>query len=158
MICKACNTEKPQEAFAKGKVCRECNNTKQRERINASPELQAKRRESVRRWRLNNPEEYQRRQRERHLKYTWGMTTEEYDLKLEQQNNVCAICGRPEKSKRGTASGQLALAVDHDHETGKIRELLCMDCNQTLGKFNDDPEWFHKAAEYLIKHGKVVGQ
>lgn len=84
------------------------------------------------------------------------MSLEEYNVMLQKQDGVCAICKKPELGKRGNTSQQLSLAVDHCHETGKIRELLCMDCNQTLGRFNDDPSWFLAAADYLMKHGKVV--
>jgi hypothetical protein len=83
------------------------------------------------------------------------MTLEQYNEMLEKQNGVCAICKKPELSTRGRAKNQ-SLAVDHCHDTGKVRELLCMECNQTLGKFNDDPSWFIAASEYLVRHGKVV--
>ena len=55
----------------------------------------------------------------------YGITAEQYNKMLAEQNGVCAICGRPPKTKR--------LHVDHDHKTGKIRALLCMMCNTKLG-------------------------
>ena len=104
----------------------------------------------------NNPEKYKMLKRKSHLKRYYGITVEQYDEMLKSQNGVCAICGNVELSNRGNTLNALSLAVDHCHETGKIRGLLCMDCNQTLGKFNDDPARFEKAAEYLVKNGKVV--
>jgi hypothetical protein len=57
--------------------------------------------------------------------------------------NCCAICGAKPKGKR--------LAMDHDHKTGKIRGLLCMQCNTALGKFRDDTKLLKKAIRYLEK-------
>ena len=63
---------------------------------------------------------------------------------LQQQNSACAICA--EKCISGKR-----LAVDHCHETGKVRQLLCRRCNQSMGKFNDDPVLLQKVVDYLIK-------
>ena len=74
------------------------------------------------------------------LKY--GITLEDYNKMLSEQGGVCAICGKKEK-------GNKRLAVDHDHDTGKIRGLLCGNCNIGLGSYNDDPATLIKAASYL---------
>lgn len=76
----------------------------------------------------------------RHYKY--GMTIEDYDRMFAEQNGGCAICG-------GTPTRTEHLHVDHDHETGRIRGLLCDSCNLGLGKFRDDPDVLAKAAAYL---------
>jgi hypothetical protein len=73
-----------------------------------------------------------------------------------QQDNRCAICRKPETSKH--QSGTIRkLAVDHCHETGKLRGLLCTKCNTGLGLFNDDWLLLDNAIEYLghwhNKHG-----
>ncbi len=80
----------------------------------------------------------------------YGMTT--YDLAdmATKQDHKCAICGNPETGTRGGLVKHLA--VDHDHSTGKIRELLCDACNTGLGKFKDDVELLAKAIAYLHKH------
>lgn len=75
----------------------------------------------------------------------FGISLEDYDLKLEEQKGVCAICG-------GLCKSGKRLAVDHDHKTGNIRDLLCGNCNGGLGKFQDNPELLIKAADYLRKH------
>ena len=64
-------------------------------------------------------------QRRRRLKF-FNITIEEYDEMFDNQNGVCLMCGKPERSNRH-------LAIDHDHKTGKIRGLLCMACNTHLG-------------------------
>lgn len=154
--CSKCNLELPADRFySKGRQCKSCRNEYSREYFKKNPEAAKKRLEAVKKWAINNPEAYAERQRRGHLRRFWNMTLEQYNEIFEKQGGVCAICKKPELSTRGRANNQ-SLAVDHDHETGKIRELLCMDCNQTIGRFNDDPSWFIAASEYLIKHGKVV--
>lgn len=79
----------------------------------------------------------------RALELTYGITLEEYNDMLAKQNNCCAICSIvPDKGNR-------RLAVDHDHLTGKIRGLLCDNCNNGLGRFKDRPDLLQKAASYL---------
>ena len=73
---------------------------------------------------------------------TYGLTPGEYDRLYAEQGGVCAICRRAKgKVKR--------LAVDHDHETGLVRGLLCGPCNQLVGYFQNSPETFRRAAAYL---------
>ena len=79
------------------------------------------------------------------LKY--GITVEEYEILYDKQNGVCAICGQVEsRIIRGTLC---KLSVDHDHETGKVRGLLCQNCNNMLGHAKDNPEILQKAVKYL---------
>lgn len=59
----------------------------------------------------------------------------------------CAICGKPETAKN--QYGIKNLAVDHDHTTGQVRGLLCMQCNQMIGKAGDNPDVLEAAAQYL---------
>ena len=87
--------------------------------------------------------EYLEKERNRHLKRNFGITSKDYDQMLTSQSGGCAICGTT------TCASGKSLAVDHCHRTGKVRGLLCRDCNQTLGKFNDDRNRFLKAIEYL---------
>ena len=85
------------------------------------------------------------KERANNLKRMFGMSLEEYNDKLSKQKGVCAICG-------GLCKSGKRLAVDHNHKTGKIRDLLCGNCNGGLGKFQDNAELLVKAANYLIKH------
>jgi hypothetical protein len=74
---------------------------------------------------------------------------EQYEELLRQQNGVCAICGRPEIR---TYNGKVKnLSVDHDHETGEVRGLLCYKCNLGIGQFEDSIELLDKAKKYLTK-------
>lgn len=91
-------------------------------------------------WRKQNPDAY----RSIILKHRYGITTDDYRTLLSKQNNVCAICLKPEKEKR-----KKYLSIDHCHITNKVRGLLCDTCNKGLGLFQDDSELLVKAAEYL---------
>lgn len=84
--------------------------------------------------------------REYHLKTTYGIEWDEYEALLEKQGGVCAICRR---DCRDSAKG--VLCVDHDHDTGEIRGLLCSQCNAGLGNLSDNPEVIYAAASYLEK-------
>lgn len=79
-----------------------------------------------------------------------GIMVEKYYEMIEQQDNRCAICN--EKEKRTAKNKILKLCVDHDHATGKVRQLLCHDCNTGLGKFKDNQDLLQSAIDYLKKH------
>jgi Recombination endonuclease VII len=74
-----------------------------------------------------------------------GLTSEEYDALLAVQGGVCAICGSSGTEER-------RLCIDHDHTSGKVRSLLCDECNIGLGKFMDDPDLLQAAINYLASH------
>ena len=76
-----------------------------------------------------------------HLKRRYGITAEEADVMLERQGGRCAIC-----------RSAPAAHVDHDHETGAVRALLCFNCNGGLGQFRDDPLLLQLAAAYVDGH------
>jgi hypothetical protein len=80
----------------------------------------------------------------------YGLTLEEYDAKLEAQGGACAICGSTEPRGRWNRH----FAVDHCHETGEPRGLLCGGCNVMLGNAGDSPARLRVAAEYLERYGR----
>jgi len=73
-----------------------------------------------------------------------GIEPELYEKMFVLQDNVCAICHKECVSRR-------RLSVDHDHETGEIRGLLCAKCNRAIGLLRDDPALVEEAARYLRK-------
>ncbi len=92
----------------------------------------------------DNPD-YKRRQREWNLQHRYGLTLETYDRLLDLQGGVCAICkGSPKEGEN--------LPVDHDHDTGAVRGLLCHPCNRAVGVFQDDLATLRSAATYLLRH------
>lgn len=75
----------------------------------------------------------------------YGIDVPDYDRMLEEQGGGCYVCGKePEERK--------ALHIDHDHDTGKVRGLLCANHNRGLGLFNDDPMLIIKTLEYLVRN------
>jgi hypothetical protein len=95
----------------------------------------------------NNVRSYESRQRllggsrHYHLKLRYGIGADEFDELVVQQGGVCAICGRPDPEH-----------VDHDHETGAVRGILCFNCNGGLGQFRDSIDSLLTAASYLEAH------
>ncbi len=79
-----------------------------------------------------------RKRRDSQLKRAYGITIEQYDELLEQQNHLCGICREAKK-----------LVVDHDHQTGAVRGLLCNPCNRHLGGLGDTEESLEAALAYL---------
>lgn len=76
----------------------------------------------------------------------YGVTSDDLKRILAKQGGVCAICGSFGGGKR--------LCVDHDHETGKVRGLLCQSCNKGIGLFKDSSVATRRASDYLKQHGK----
>lgn len=125
--------------FPECKVCnRERSKLAMRRSREAKPEMHAANRA---RWNRNA--------RLRH----YGLTTEQYDEMLAAQSGACAICGATEA---GAWGGRLP--VDHDHSTGRVRGLLCHNCNGALGQFGDDPDRLIAAAAYLLANVNLMGQ
>jgi len=91
----------------------------------------------------NNPDA----SRHRNLKYKYGVTKEDYDRMFKEQNGVCGICKQAETSIRS-----LYLSIDHNHETGKVRGLLCRNCNSALGKLKDSIERMKAMIEWMEKN------
>lgn len=148
------------------------------------PEDREKQRLRVAKWRARNPEkvkeiskrfyqkkkaespetihEYQKSYRERNRQILcdkererrFGITQHEYAELFRSQNGVCAICASPETATR---NGKIkALAVDHCHKTGKVRGLLCSDCNTGIGKLKDSREILISAVRYLDGNSERV--
>ena len=86
------------------------------------------------------------KQREYNLIINYGITLKEYDSLYARQNGKCAICGTEQWGDRGPF-------VDHDHDTGEVRGILCSKCNYALGLFGDSLTLITLAAEYLKKSG-----
>lgn len=75
------------------------------------------------------------------LKAKYGITLEQWAAMVSYAGNCCEICGKADE----------ALCVDHDHETGKVRGVLCRACNRSIGQLGDTAESLQKATSYLAK-------
>jgi hypothetical protein len=115
-----------------------------------------RRRETTRLWRERNQEADKQRtkdwgqtpdgkekKRNNHYKHKYNITLDDYNKMLDEQSHSCKICNSHKDLFKK------ALCVDHCHSTGKIRGLLCDDCNVGLGKYKDQEELMIKAANYL---------
>jgi len=86
------------------------------------------------------------------LKYRLpDLTGFDFDRMWREQDGLCAICGSALRKE-----GRSGVNVDHCHDTGRVRELLCQPCNNGLGCFKDDPSRLRKAISYLMKHRRGV--
>lgn len=133
-------------------VCRDCNRARAR-RYGQQPKTKLKVKERIsnnrdkvnqarKAWREKNRE--REKANRRRLKY--GITQQEFNNLLHNQNGLCAICNEQMPFEK-------AICVDHDHTTGKVRGLLCYFCNLALGITKDRPRILRKAAEYLELNG-----
>lgn len=81
----------------------------------------------------------------------YGITRAKYEAMLRDQGGVCAICLQPERALSRTGR-VIRLAIDHCHETGAVRGLLCSTCNTAIGKLRDQPIVVTRAVLYLLEH------
>lgn len=88
----------------------------------------------------NNRDKY----REYKLQRNYGISLEEFDLMVTAQGDRCACCGTSEPG-----GSKETWNVDHDHSTGKVRGLLCTNCNHGIGKLGDSIEGLEQALRYL---------
>jgi len=163
--CKHCNIERTRQWKEDNKEKHKASANRKR---NTDPEAKAKRNERERENRKLRPEifrEQGRRHREKlgsrrnaiEIARRRGITVEQYDQLLQQQNYLCAICEQPEKrlDVRGKVS---QLALDHNHKTGKVREFLCHDCNTAIGKYKEDISIIQNAIFYLKRFKGVANE
>jgi hypothetical protein len=151
-ICTHCLCEKSVNDFGRYRNgnplphCRKCENKKARNCRLKKPEVY---RRTTRRY-YNKNKGFDKKKRNLWQKcWSKGITVKQYLEMFRSHNGCCDICGVPNLELKRN------LAIDHDHITGKIRGLLCINCNMALGGFRDNPEILEKAISYLKKHQEV---
>lgn len=93
-----------------------------------------------------NPDVYAKYARREHFKNNYKITIEDYDSMMSSQGDKCAGCGRHRNDFKRL------LDVDHCHKTGKVRGLLCVSCNLTIGYGKDNPTILRILADYIEAH------
>lgn len=128
-ICRKCGFKGEKNKFSKKEnICKQCISSSNKE------------------YRKANTDKY----RSQIYFKKFGITLEEYEKILSEQDGVCKICKNGETM---IMNGQvIALAVDHCHKTGKVRGLLCQQCNSGIGCFKDNIEIMTYAIKYLIEN------
>lgn len=85
------------------------------------------------------------------IKHRYGLTQDGWMALLAEQNGKCAICTRVLDHELVTRTTPNKACVDHDHETGEVRGLLCTDCNIGIGRLRHDPDVLMAALRYLVR-------
>ena len=135
-VCKSCKLELDLSCFGtyqiKGRTnrvnrleCKSCRGKKESDRYFSSPE---------------NIKIAKLRARKSNLK-RYGLTFETFNLLVKKQNKQCAICKKVIEDDK--------INIDHDHKTGKVRGLLCWNCNVGIGYLKDNVEFLKNAIDYL---------
>ena len=149
--CNICKEEKSNDSFYKRKsvkkdgldyVCKTCANIKHKDYISNHKDKISSYRKV---WRVKNLSSI----KEQTLVRNFGITLEQYNEMFVEQGGCCAVCGKHQTELNK------ALAVDHNHITGKVRQLLCGNCNTSLGLMNEDVILFEKLIKYVNKHQDI---
>lgn len=148
-FCPECKTDKPEADFPVRKTgklyayCKPCNSARTKA---WSAQNKDRKTASAKAWYAVNRESERKRARSRYFRVTYGMTQEELLLKLSQQNSRCAICDQEIDLQ--------TLCVDHCHDSGKVRDLLCNLCNISLAPI-ERAGFLTKALAYLERHRSI---
>lgn len=135
-ICTKCDESKPLDAFYQNPEnrdgrqgsCKACDNVRTKE------------------WKAANAESTRMTSKKYYLRTKYGITIEQYNDLLAKQGGRCACCGADSPRGRG-----VYFPVDHCHETGAVRGLLCNPCNVGIGALGDNVEGVMRALTYLTK-------
>lgn len=146
--CVKCGSLKEFELFPRDKKVRDGYNSwcyECRREYKKTPQYLAKSRVAKKAHREANYADYRYYEFKKELR-KFNLDIEAYNKLVESQNNSCAICNVPQSELKRR------LCIDHDHITGKVRQLLCNLCNVGLGHFKDSEQLLKLAHEYLIRH------
>lgn len=136
--CKECMALKQREWYANNKdYCKD----KRYERYKKNAKAD---RQRVREFHKKNPN----KTKEYNLRSKFGIEIEQFNTMLNNQHGKCQLCNLD-------ITGKGLAVVDHDHVTGKIRDLLCSSCNTALGHFKENSVTMRNAADYVEHHRKV---
>ena len=132
-VCPTCKASKPLDNYWKSQYsCIPCTKEKQKNR-----------------WSSRTP----KKRLEQHLKYKYGVTVSKLEEILKEQNNNCAICKSELPDLLVYENRQRGYAIDHNHDSGEFRGVLCLTCNTLLGMAKDNKDILLSAVDYLEVNG-----
>lgn len=158
--CTRCNIEKDIRLYACDKYkkdgrrsqCKECNKLDHLKRYTANPARERARCDAYRAFqKIENPGKLELSSKKTKLKSTYGMTIEDFENMKDAQGGCCYVCRVAETSLKGRS-----LCVDHDHNTGKIRKLLCNSCNTSLGLLKENIDIMESLIAYVKENSKLA--
>ena len=131
--CPSCKSDKSLDNYWKGQYsCIDCTKEKQKTR-----------------WASRTP----KKRLEQHLKYKYNVTIFELEEMLKEQDNKCSICKFELPDLFIYEDRRRGYAIDHNHDTGKVRGILCLNCNTLLGMAKDNKDILLEAINYLELKG-----
>jgi len=144
MTCSDCKHDKPEIDFSKDRAtksglrsyCRDCASVRYKRDYSLRADYHKARSSK---WAKENPERRKLIQKNADLKSLYGLSLERFEILLTKQGGLCCICCLPMKKP----------CVDHCHETGTVRGLLCTACNTGIGHLKHSPELLRSALGYL---------
>lgn len=132
-LCRTCDQVKPIADFWKNQTaCIACSKIKQKTK-----------------WASRTP----KKRLEQHLKYKYGITHDEFREAWDAQQGACAICRVELPDLMAYDNRRRGYAIDHNHETGAFRGVLCLKCNSLLGMASESTDVLHAAVRYLSERG-----
>lgn len=157
--CSGCDKDLDFSKFGKDKYrhdgrtskCKKCRNTYNRRYCKDNPDMKKKHNDLRKEWRKEYYAKPKNKMKLRnsHLMSQFNLTHDDYEQMLKSQEGVCAICKR-----HRVATNKEYMAIDHCHDTGDIRGILCNWCNRGLGVFEDNVEFLENAIKYLRENQK----
>lgn len=149
--CTKCNTTKFITEFSARKGSADGYRQQCKSCVNAGKAAWKKANQEVcrnynKQWRKENPKKSAAIAERTYYKQKYGITVKQKEEMIAQQNNCCAICQQPFSASKHTC-------VDHNHQTGDVRGILCTSCNHGLGKFKDSITYMQNAIAYIKKFG-----
>lgn len=137
-LCPVCEETKSLEEYWKGQsACIVCMKHKQKNY-----------------WNSRTP----KKRLEQHLKYKYGITPEQFLAAWEDQSGCCAICSETLPDLLVYENRRRGYAIDHNHDTGEFRGILCLHCNTLLGMAGDNPDILTRAIKYLETRGAYLAK
>lgn len=137
-VCPVCAETKPVNQYWKGQYCCiPCQKDKQKNS-----------------WGSRTPQ----KRLEQHLKHKYGVTHAEFSQQWDRQQGCCAICRGELPDLMTYDNRRRGYAIDHNHNTGEFRGILCTKCNSLLGMAKDSVEVLRRAVTYLIEYGSYADE